>query len=117
MPMRRVRGWAAGLLIVGLLAAGILVGEQRVRAADDDGSDAAAGDLADLTEEGSILEMLEPEERQALDRSQITGMRPERPKAVAAEKEGAADTVGKVGISIASVALSVAAVVAPFFLF
>jgi hypothetical protein len=112
------RRWVAGVLVAGLLAAAVLSGARGVRAADDDEPGLSADQLGDATEEGSILQMLEPDEREALARSQMTGMRPEpEPKAAEPEQEGVGDTVGKVGISIASVALSVAAVVAPFFLF
>jgi hypothetical protein len=115
MPMRRVGGWvAAGVLIAGLL---VPSSGTRGARAEEDSPVWSADDLGEPDEHGSILEMLEPEEREALARSQMTGMRPEAQKPAAPEKEGLADTIGKVGVSIASVALSVAAVVAPFFLF
>jgi hypothetical protein len=121
MPMRRVGGWVAGVLVAGLLVGACVLAERSARAADDDPPEVSAEALDDPAEQGSILEMLDPEEREALERSQITGMRPEHPKPAAekskSESEGFGDTVGKVGVSIASVALSVAAVVAPFFLF
>jgi hypothetical protein len=116
MPMRRVVGWvAAGVLIAGLLA--MVSFGTRGAYAEEDASAFSADDLGEPDEHGSILQMLDPEEREALARSQMTGMRPEPSPGAAPKKEATADTVGKVGISIASVALSVAAVVAPFFLF
>jgi len=117
MPLRRVGGWVAGVLVAGLLVCACVVAERSALAADDDPPEVSAEALDTLDEEGSILEMLDPKEREALDRSQITGMRPEHQKPAAEKSEGFGDTVGKVGVSIASVALSVAAVVAPFFLF
>lgn len=119
MPMRRLGGWVAGVLVVGLLAAVCVLGERSAGAAPDEAPGVSAERLGDATEEGSILELLDPTERAALERSQITGMRPEhqKPAASESESEGFGDTVGKVGVSIASVALSIAAVAAPFFLF
>ena len=116
MSMRRVGGWVAAVALAGALAGG-LVGDRVVRAADDPEPAFSADQLDDPTEDGSILDMLEPEEREALARSQMTGMRPEQPKPAAPQKESLGDKIGKVSISVASVALSVAAVAAPFFLF
>ena len=117
MPMRRVGGWVAGILVVGLLVAGAGLGARGAIAADDDRADFSADDLGDPTEEGSILQMLEPEEREALARSQMTGIPPEPAKPAKPDHESLGDKIGKLGVSIATVAISVGAVVAPFFLF
>jgi hypothetical protein len=117
MAVRRVGGWVAAVSVAALLAGSGLLGERTVRAADDDAPAFSADDLGDMKEDGSILDMLEPEEREALTRSQMTGLPEDVPKPAAPEKEGFGDKVGKLGLSIASVAVAVGAVVAPFFLF
>ena len=106
-----------GVLVAGLLAAACVLGGRNAGAAPDEAPEVSAERLGDATQEGSILELLDPTERAALERSQITGMRPEHQKPAEPESENFGDTVGKVGVSIASVALSLAAVAAPFFLF
>ena len=88
-----------------------------VARAADDAPAFSADELGDPTEEGSILQLLEPEEREALARSQMTGMRPEPEQKPEPPKEGLGDKIGKVGLSVATVAVSIGAVVAPFFLF
>jgi hypothetical protein len=71
----------------------------------------------DLAEQDSILDVLEPEEREAVDRTGISGARPEHVAKPGDETDSKADTAGKVSLSVLSVALSVGAAVAPFFLF
>jgi hypothetical protein len=75
-------------------------------------------------EEGSVVDFLEPEEREAVRRSGMTGMDLE-PRAAVKLKEPpvpktgfarAADTVGKVGVALLGVALTIGAAIAPFFL-
>jgi hypothetical protein len=118
MAVRRVGGWVAAVSIAALLAGSGLLGERSVRAADDADAPAfSADDLGDMKDDNSILDMLEPEEREALTRSQMTGLPEDAPKPVAPEKEGFGDKLGKLSLSIASVAVAVGAVVAPFFLF
>src|SRR6266516_4082829 len=96
--MRTRRGWerVAGLALAGLLLAAAC----------------AADRLDDLDEEGAMTDLLDPEEREAMAHAGLPG--DARP---GADEEDAGDTTGKVGLSVLSVALSVGAAVAPFFLF
>jgi hypothetical protein len=58
-----------------------------------------------------MTDLLDPEERNAMERAGLPGdARPE-------DRQDASDTAGKVGLSVLTVALSLGAVVAPFFLF
>jgi len=59
-----------------------------------------------------MTDLLDPEEREAMAHAGLPG--DARP---GADEEDAGDTTGKVGLSVLSVALSVGAAVAPFFLF
>src|SRR5690242_21789841 len=111
MSWRRV----AAVVVVGTLALTTVPGLRIVRAADDAPA-FSADELGEPTEEGSILQLLEPEEREALARSQMTGMRPEPEQKPEPPKDSLGDKIGKVGLSVATVAVSIGAVVAPFFL-
>jgi len=117
MAVRRVGGWVAAVSIAALLAGSGLLVDRSACAGDDDAPAFSADDLGDVKEDGSILDMLEPEEREALTRSQMTGLPDDPPKPAAPAKEGFGDKLGKLSLSIASVAVAVGAVVAPFFLF
>jgi len=113
--MRLRRGWGpmAGLALAGLLLVGACGAERRHAAhSDDDPADFSADGLDDLDEEGAMTDLLDPQERDATERSELPG--DARP---GADKQNAGDTAGKVGLSVLTVALSVGAAVAPFLLF
>jgi hypothetical protein len=116
------RGAVAALALAGLLATACgLEKPQAVRGEDD----LSAEEDLDTLDEHSVLDMLEPEEREAVARAGLTGLahdgQPTGPFASEARRqskeEGRLYTAGKVGISVLGVALSAAAVAAPFFLF
>jgi hypothetical protein len=105
--MRTRRGWwLAGLALVGLVSCGL--GHEKPP------GDAARSEYS--AEDDSILDLLEPEEREAVERAGVTGARPQQ-AAPAQDGESAADTAGKVGLSVLSVAITIGAAVAPFLLF
>jgi hypothetical protein len=87
----------------------------RPHPADPDDATLSAERL-DFGDEGPVLDMLDPGERDAAERSGISGSHatedgtPEQP-------ESKSETAGKVGLSVLSVAVSVGAAVAPFLLF
>lgn len=112
--MRTRRGRLASLALAGLLLAGGCAADRRhpARPDDDDPTTISADRLDDLDEEGAMSDLLEPEEREAMDRAGLPG--DTRP---GADEQGAGDTAGKVGLSVLTVALSLGAAVAPFFLF
>ena len=110
MWTRRGRGWLLGPLVAGLLLLGSCAAERKGAAhpADDDPVEISADRLDDLDEEGAMADLLDPEEREAMARSGFSEV---------GEKRNAEETAGGVGLSVLTVALSVGAVVAPFFLF
>jgi hypothetical protein len=104
-----------------LLLVAVACGLDQRRASKPDDEFGAAS-LDRLDERGSILGLLEPEEREALDRSGMAV--PKRPAEAAEAGEGRlpdeetkADKAGKLGISVLGVALTAAVAAAPFFLF
>jgi len=109
------RGRVAAVVVAGTLALAVV--PVRIARTADDAPAFSADELGEPTEEGSILQLLEPEEREALARSQMTGMRPEPEQKPEPPKDSLGDKIGKVGLSVATVAVSIGAVVAPFFLF
>ncbi len=112
--MRTRRGRVASLALAGLLLVGACAADRRhaARPDADDPAEISADRLADLDEEGAMTELLDPEERDAMVHAGLAGdVRP------GADEEDAADTAGKVGLSVLSVALAVGAAVAPLFLF
>src|SRR5437016_1490749 len=114
--MRTRRGWqrVAGLALAGLLLVGACAADRRHARRPDDRDPAPdpADPPDDLDEEGAMTDLLDPEEREAMAHAGLPG--DARP---GADEEDAGDTTGKVGLSVLSVALSVGAAVAPFFLF
>jgi len=113
MCLRRGWGPMAGLALAGLLLVGACGAERRHAAhSDDDPGDFSADRFDDLDEEGTMTDLLDPEERDATERSELPG--DARP---GADKQNAGDTAGKVGLSVLTVALSLGAAVAPFLLF
>ena len=106
-----MRGWALGLALTAFVACGL---DGRRAGQRDDAEPEFSADRLELGDHDSILDLLEPEEREALTRSQMSGTGGEGPSE---QREGKADKAGKVGLSVLSVALSAAAVAAPFFLF
>jgi len=104
----------ASLTLAGLLLAGACAADRRhaARPDDDDPTTISADRLDDLDEEGAMNDLLDPEERGAMERAGLSGdARPGE------DEQGASDTVGKVGLSVLTVALSVGAAIAPLFLF
>jgi len=104
----------AGLALAGLLLVGACAADRRhaARPDEDDPATISADRLDDLDEEGAMTDLLDPQERDATERSELPG--DARP---GADKQNAGDTAGKVGLSVLTVALSLGAAVAPFFLF
>jgi hypothetical protein len=107
----------AGVVLAVALAGAVACGVDAHRAAHpDDAAPEFSADKLDLSEQDSILELLEPEEREAFARAGMSGARPEHLDLADDETETKADTAGKVSLSVLTVALSVGAAVAPFFL-
>ena len=112
--MRTRRGWGmASLALAGLLLAGACAADRRhATRPDDDPAEVSADRLDDLDEEGAMTDLLDPEERGAMARAGLQDdARPGE------DEQGASDTAGKVGLSVLTVALTVGAAIAPFFLF
>ena len=105
--------WLAGLALVTLALLPACGLDHKRPAPDDDSRDLSADQL-DFADDRSLLEDLDPAERSAAERSGLAG-----PSSAddPSESDSKSNTAGKVGISILSVALSVGAAVAPFFLF
>ena len=110
------------LVVAGLLGAGALA------LADSDSEDDeefSASHLGDGMGEGSLWEMLTPEEKAAADKSGVPWLDSEKATAKAAapsdgESSSTAkklDKAGKVGFSVFAVALSLAAAAAPCLVF
>jgi hypothetical protein len=112
---RRVGSWLGVGLGLALLAA-VACGVDTKHAAGPTDPEFSAEKLS-LANQDSILDVLEPEEREAVARTGMSGARPEHVAMPGEETETKADTAGKVSLSVLSVALSVGAAVAPFFLF
>jgi hypothetical protein len=110
MRTRRWWGWTVGPVLAGLLSLGACAAERKnaPHPADDDLAEISADHLDDLDEEGAMADLFDPEERAAMERSGLSSV---------GEKRSAEETAGGVGLSVLTVALSVGAVVAPFFLF
>ena len=110
MRTRRGRGWVAGLALAGLLLAGACAADRRqaARLDEDDPVGFSADRLDDLDAEAAMADLLDPEEQGVAAHGGLTDD---------ASPQGAGDTAGKVGLSVLSVALSLGAAVAPFFLF
>jgi hypothetical protein len=104
------KGWL-GAILVGVCLTFLACGLDPP-APEDELSEFSAERL-DLEDE-SILDILEPEERAAVERAGVSGARPAH---VTPAAESKSDTAGKVGLSVLTVALSVGAAVAPFLLF
>jgi hypothetical protein len=128
------RRWTmiGGMLVIALAVSGCSMFGQHAADGSDDETDAFAQEEQDplAHPHHSVLDLLDPEEREAVERSGISGFGergdaaaetegpfgPER-RAFDREPESKSEKAGKLGISIMSVALSAAAVAAPFFLF
>jgi hypothetical protein len=107
------RGWVLGLVLTAALACGL---DGRRAGHQDDAEPEFSADRLGLNDHDAIFDLLEPEEREAFARSHMSGTG-DGPGASSDTSEGKADTAGKVGLSVLTVALSVGAAVAPFFLF
>jgi len=119
------RWWGAGtsLAALALLALVVLPAcglEHKKPDPDDDMGDIAA-DRLDLSDEDTFFNDLEPEERGALKHSGIGTPQPAEDDAEPAPEpqkpQSKSETAGKVGMSVLSVAMTIGAAVAPFFLF
>ena len=110
--MRTRRGRVASLALAGLLLAAACAADRRhaARPDDDDPATISADRLDDLDEEGAMTDLLDPEERGAMQRAGLPGD-------ARSGEDSQDDTAGKVGLSVLTVALSLGAAVAPFFLF
>jgi hypothetical protein len=111
---RAVGRAGAGALVIALLLSACAA--ERPHPADPDDDATFSADRLDFGDEGPVLDMLDPDERDAAKRSGISGSHatedgsPEAP-------ESKSETVGKVGFSVLTVAVSIGAAVAPFLLF
>lgn len=120
-------GWWGGAGFLGLALAIGCAAERTPGArfrSGEDAADVSETQGGDPWADGSVLEMLAPDEREAVQRWGVPGGDPESfgpeaqsppaPRGGFAEKM---DNAGKVGTALLGVALSAAAVAAPFFLF
>ena len=123
MRRHRVGRWLAAAAVAGVVVSGCAPLRQQPAEPSRDDAAVSAENLDDLSEEGSVIARadLEPEQREAVERAGMPTAdgAPARPAAREGEGEGegATDTAGKVSVSVLQVALSLAAVAAPFFLF
>jgi hypothetical protein len=115
---------------VGLVGLALVIGcaaERRPGSrfeAAHDATDPSETEVGDAWADGSVLEMLAPDEREAVRKWGVPGGDPEA-LGLAGRSEpaprggfaGAMDRAGKVGVTLLGVGLSAAAVAAPFFLF
>ena len=112
--MRR-RAWVA---VVGAVVLAAACGMSQHAAKKDEPPEFSAERLGDLSEQDSVLDLLDPEEREAMQRTGMSGARPAHEGVPGpAKEESALDKAGKATFSILTVAISAAAVAAPFFLF
>jgi hypothetical protein len=127
------RRWTAigGVLVIAFaVSACSMFGQHATDGSDDQAeADAESEDL--FAPHHSVMDLLDPEEREAVERSGMSGPIMDRSGAAAetegpfgperrgfdGEPESKSEKAGKLGISVLSVALSAAAVAAPFFLF
>ena len=115
----RTRRGAVGRVGAGALAIVLLLSAcaaERPHPADPDDDATFSADRLDFGDEGPVLDMLDPDEREAAKKSGISGSHA-ADDADPATPEGKSETAGKVGLSVLSVAVSVGAAVAPFLLF
>ena len=110
--MRR-RAWLAGVVAVTVIGACGLTDHPK-----KEPSELSAERLGDLSDQDSILDLLDSDEREAVDREGVTGARPAHEATdLEAKEESTLDQASKATFSILTVAVSAAAVAAPFFLF
>ena len=117
MGVRRGCGRMAGLAVAALLLVSACAGDRRhgPRPDDPDADLASVGrwdDLDDHETGSGLTDLLDPVQRDAMTRE---GLATDDPPG--GDEANRGDTAGKVGLSVLSVALSVGAAVAPFFLF
>jgi hypothetical protein len=99
--MRR-RAWLAGTVAVMLIGA---CGLSQHAAKKDEPPELSAERLGDLSEQDSILDLLDPEEREAMQRTGMSGARPvHEGDPVPAKGESALDKAGRATFSILTVA-------------
>jgi hypothetical protein len=120
LPMG-TRMWVLGLLLAVAFACGL----DRKRAGHGDDADPGfSAESLELSNHDSILNLLEPEEREAFTRSKMSGL--DNPGGGSLDSDSGdqtestgkkADEAAKVGLSVLTVAITVGAAVAPFFLF
>jgi hypothetical protein len=111
------RMWVLGLVLTAALACGL---DSKRAGQQDDEKPRFSADSLELSNHDSVLELLDPEEREAITRSQMSGFdHLGAAPADGGEKttEQKADDAAKVGLSVLSVAVTVGMAVAPFFLF
>src|SRR5215510_8082005 len=118
------RRWGAGMSLaaVALLALVVLpaCGLEHKKPDPEDNTADFAADRLGLSDEDTFFEDLDPSERAAVARSGIA-----TPRAIDDDSDPApepkpqtkSETAGKVGLSVMSVAITIGAAVAPFFLF
>jgi hypothetical protein len=122
MRLRRAVGVA--LVLAGLLGLGGAFALADSGDEDADADEFSASHLGDGMGEGSLWEMLSPEEKAAAEKSGVPWLDDDKATAKAgASSEGQSDNMkkldkaGKVGFSLLAVGLSLAAAAAPFLLF
>jgi hypothetical protein len=113
---KRLAGWVAGLGLLGLIVGACGLDKPEPPKPDDEFGAAALGDLQPGS---SILELLDPEEREALDKSGMSMPKGEQTESATAlsRDETKSDKAGAIGISVLGVAITAAMVAAPFFMF
>jgi len=119
MRRRRVGGWLAAAAVVGVVASGCATARRQPAEPGGDEAAVAVENFDDLSEGGSVIARadLEPEEREAVERAGMARADGQPAGAAARDGDGVTDATGKAGLSVLTVALSLAAVAAPFFLF
>jgi hypothetical protein len=130
MDQRRWGTVMAVMVLTLLTSACGMFGKNTPKSGEDAEDDIAAEEPVDQPR-GSVFDLLDEDERDAVQRSGISGPLMDSDDATTelggpfskerrnfeGEPESKADKAGKLGISVLSVALSVAAVAAPFLLF
>jgi hypothetical protein len=128
MKAGRLLGWVGGLFGSMLLVAACGIDQHRpfFHGDDDETPEFSAARLGDPFDADSVTDFLAPEEREAVMRSGMTGLRlhdandsgAARPEPEPKSRIGRAlDTAGKVGVSLLGVGVTLGAAAAPFLMF
>ena len=115
MRWRGAGSWLAGVALLTLVVLPACGLEHHSKTPDDEDSSDFSADQLELGADGPLLDALDPGEREALQKSGMS----EAPSGEdeAPVEEPKSEKAGKVGLSVLSVAMTIGAAVAPFFLF